>query len=85
MKLVIFLWAIVVTLAFTSCKPCETECKFKEGEEIEIKSKSVVNNNGIIKDVDYNMDCSCSYTVSHANMLNITYDYPYEEFELEKK
>jgi transcription antitermination factor NusG len=68
-----------------SCKPCEQKCKFKEGDEIEIKAKSFINNDGVITEVDRHMDCSCYYIVSHANMINIEKEKEYEEFELKAK
>jgi len=83
MKKVILL--ALVAFAATACQPCEQKCKFNAGDEIEIKAKKAINNNGVIKDVDHNMDCSCSYTVSRTNMLNFEYEDIYEEHELEAK
>jgi hypothetical protein len=84
MKLTFFL-LIAATMLLASCKPCEQECKFVEGQEVNIKAKSIVNNNGVVTDVDHHMDCSCYYTVSHSNMLNIEYEYDYDEFELKAR
>jgi transcription antitermination factor NusG len=83
MKKIILL--ALVAIAAASCKPCEQECKFNEGDEVNIKAKSFVNNNGVVTDVDHHMDCSCYYTVSHSNMINIEYEYDYDEFEIEKR
>jgi len=83
MKKVILL--VLVALAFASCQPCEQVCAYKEGSEVNIKVKSIVNNNGVVTDVGHHMDCSCYYTVSHSNMLNMEYEYDYDEFELEER
>jgi len=85
MRLAILFWAIVVTLAITSCQPCEKKCKFEEGDEVNIIEKSIINNDGMIVDVHRNSDCSCYYTVSHANMFNFITEYKYKEFELKEK
>ena len=76
---------IMSSLMFASCKPCETECAFKEGDEIEIIEKSKLNNDGQVIEVDRNMDCTCSYTVKYSNMLNFMVEDEFEEFELKKK
>mgnify|MGYP003461921126 CR=1 FL=1 len=85
MKLINFLWVVVITIELTSCQPCEGTCKFKEGDEIEKKEKSKFNNNGQVISVDRNMDCSCHYTVKYSNMLNFTVEDEFEEFELKEK
>lgn len=74
----------VIALAVASCQPCEQECKFVEGQEVTIKSKSFVNNGGVIDDVCHHMDCSCYYTVAHHNMINIVTYRDYDEHELEE-
>ncbi len=85
MKLVIFLWAIALTMALTSCQPCEQECKFSEGDEIEMVEKSRLNNDGLITDVGHHMNCECYYTVKYSNMLNFIVSDEFDEFELKEK
>jgi hypothetical protein len=80
----IFLF-LLASLALASCQPCEQECAFKEGDEIEMIEKSAINNDGQVIEVDRNMDCSCSYTVKYSNMLNFTVTDEFEEFELRAK
>jgi len=82
MKLLIILWAVVVTMAFTACQPCEQECKFSEGDEIEMVEKSAINNNGQVIEVGHHMNCECYYTVKYSNMLNFTVEDEFDEFEL---
>jgi hypothetical protein len=83
MKKVILL--LLVAFAVASCQPCEQQCKFKAGDKVNIKAKSIINNNGIVTDVDHHMDCSCYYEVSHINMINVEYKDDYDEFELEPR
>lgn len=82
MKKVIILLSIFAFLV--SCQPCDGVCEFKEGDEVTIKAKIIVNNSGVISEVNRHMDCSCYYSVQHANMLNFTTTLPYEEYELKR-
>jgi hypothetical protein len=82
MKLVILLLAVALTMAMTSCQPCEQECKFTEGDEIEMVEKSALNNNGQVIEVSRHTNCECYYTVKYSNMLNFTVEDEFDEFEL---
>lgn len=82
MKKIIVISIMMVSL-FVSCKPCESQCKFSEGDEVTIRSKSIINNDGIISEVERNSDCSCYYSVQHSGLLNFTTNKDYQEFELE--
>lgn len=73
---------LIMALTIMSCQPCENSCKFKEGDEVTIKAKSKLNNDGVIHDVYHHNDCSCYYSVQHSGMLNITTNWNYEEYEL---
>ena len=75
---------ILLTFAFAvaGCQPCEQQCKFKEGDEVTIRSKMILNNGGVIHSVERHSDCSCYYTVQHSGMLNFTTNRNYEEYEL---
>lgn len=79
MKKVIYLLSI---LFLASCQPCEQKCKFKEGDEVTIRSKMIMNNGGIVHSVERHGDCSCYYSVQHSGMLNFTTNRNYEEYEL---
>ena len=85
MKLVIFLWAVAVTMVVTSCS-CDNPptCKFEKGDDVQNKSSRWAKK-GAVVDVWVSSDCDCMYEVSNTTWIEGRRLRTYYEYELEEQ